>query len=298
MSTYSQIAIRIIAVGTAFASLAVSTTRANAQGPTAPNGASTPISVFLIDDQTGAELARDHGIQPLSTSDLEVLINAVLKGTTPVRLLHQAVDEDASDNRIGEMDFRPYAGGRPPTPPSPNFPLRQLGEKMKRYRAERANWQQGILAYRNQLVGGVQGFVREVMNTQAAVARKFDEMLAKRNGRDFNRSDIVGSVLAANRALGPEGRRILVLNTDADDQPAKRRPRNTALTVQELNPQVELIWVNTSRLPEQSPLFRGVSNPTRRASSMREAMDLIVSAIDTTDEKKVATAGAAGVTNE
>lgn len=260
--------------------------------------ATPSFSVFLIDDQTGEELSVQHGIRPLVTSDLEVLINAVLKGVTPVRLFHQAVDEDAADNPVGQMDFRPYSVGRPPTPPSPNLPIRQLGEEMKRYRADRAAWQQGIMAYRNRLVADVEGFVRQVMSIQGVVARRFDQILAARNGRDFNRSDIVGSVVAGNAALGTHDRRILVLNTDAKDLPGKRHPRNTPLTPQELSPEVELVWVNTSRIPDQSVLFRGLPNPTHHVSTMREAMELIVGLIGAGEKKAASESATAGVTDD
>jgi hypothetical protein len=237
------------------------------------------VSVFLLDDQTGEELATKHGIHALVTSDLEALINAVLKGTTPVRLLHQAVDEDATDSPIVEMDFRPYSGSRPPLPPSPNLPIRQLAEEMKNYQQARVQWQRGILVYRDGLIGEVQNFVRGVMTTQAAVARHFDELLAERNGRDFDRSDIVGSLSAANHALGSEGRRYLVLNTDAVDLPGKRKPRRTPLTTDEFSPDIDLIWVNTSRIPDGCVLFSKAPNRTHHANSMKEAMELIAAAL-------------------
>ncbi len=60
-------------------------------------------------------------------------------------------------------------------------------------------------------------------------------------GRDFNRSDIVGSITTANRLLVGAERRFIVLNTDAEDLPAKRKPRRTPLTAEELDPKIELI---------------------------------------------------------
>jgi hypothetical protein len=249
------------------------------QGKTSASGSGLT-SVFLVDDQTGEELEKLHGIHPLSSADLEVLINGVLKGGTPVHLLHQAVDEDATDNVTAQMDFRTYAGGHPPTPPSANLPLRQLAEKMKSYRDDRAAWQKGIFDYRKRLIGEVEGFVRQVTTTQTAVAQRFDEMLSARNGRDFNRSDIVGCIVAGNRLLGTEGRRIVVLNTDAEDLPAKRKPRKTPLKPEELDAHVELIFVNTSHIPDASPLFKGLPNTKHHANTMREAMELVVKMIN------------------
>ncbi len=243
----------------------------------APTNACAAATVFLIDDQTGEELARVHGIQPLCVADLEVLINGVLRRGAPVRLLHQAVDEDATDNAVAQMDFRPYAGGRPPQPPSPNQPLRQLTEAMKVYQEQRAAWQRGMLDYEGRLVAEVEGFQRGVSITQAEVSRRFDEILVARNGSDFNRSDICGSVAGATRFLGDAGLRILVLNTDANDLPAKRTPRTTPLTPEELDPSIHLIFVNKSRLPEASPLFAGLPNPVHHADSMAEAMEIVLS---------------------
>lgn len=233
------------------------------------------VTVFLIDDQTGEELATKHGIQPLAVGDIEVLINAVLRGTTPLRLLHQAVDDNSADNAVAKLDFRPYAGGQPPKAPSPGLPLSQLARAMQTYRKDRSVWQQGIIGYRKELVSEIERFIKGVSTTQLEVSERFDRMLAQRNGRDFNRSDILGCIVTANRMLGTSGRRILVLNTDAEDLPGTRAPRTTPVKPEELSPEVELIFVNTSGLPEHAPLFRGVRNPVRRAASVKAAMEMI-----------------------
>jgi hypothetical protein len=241
-----------------------------------PQNTSEPLAVFLLDDQTGEELAAKHGIQPIATADLEVLVNGVLQNRTPVRLAHQAVDEDATDNAVTQMEFRPYAGGTPPTAPSPALPLRQLAEAMKKWRQERAAWQQGMISYRRDVIAQSEGFVKRVASTQLEVAQRFDQMLADRNGRDFNRSDIFGSITAANAALGSKGRRVLILNTDGVDLPGKRAPRKLALTPAQLDPSVEIIFVNTSQIPDRGTLFAGIKNPARHANSMREAMEMVV----------------------
>lgn len=233
-------------------------------------------TVFLVDDQTGEELVAKHGIRPIAIEDLDVLINGVVNGNTPVRLFHQAVDEDATDNATAQMEFRPYAGEKPIKKVAANLPLPQLLEANKAYAAKRAAWQKGVRDYQLRLAGEVEGFIRQVTETQGSVAERFDKMLVARNGRDFNRSDIYGCVANANRLLGPQGRRFLVLNTDASDLPAKRKPRTTPLNAKELDPAVELIFVNTSRLPEQAPMFTGLPNPRHHANSMKEAMELVV----------------------
>jgi len=234
----------------------------------------------IIDDQTGEELARDHGIQPLEVADLDGLLNAVIQGQKPVSLMHIAVDEDSTDNPLSRMLFQPYADGTPPQAPSANLPLRQLSEEMKRYRLRRTEWQRGLIGYRTQVQGGVEGFIRQITATQLAVSERFDQKLAARNGRDFNRSDIVGSIEMANKLLKGAERPVIVLNTDGNDLPENRDPQRNPLTPEQLDPRVVLIFVNTSRLPEQGVLFRGLRNEVSHANSVMEAMQMMVSMVD------------------
>lgn len=230
----------------------------------------------IIDDQTGEELARDHGIQAVEVADLDGLLNAVIQGQKPVRLLHIAVDEDSTDNAVATMTFRPYAGGKPPQAPGANLPLRQLSEEMKRYRVRRAEWQRGLIGYRGQVQGEVEGFVRQVAATQLAVSERFDQILQARQGRDFNRSDVVKSIEMANKLLKDTARPVMVLNTDGDDLPGEqRKPQRQPLTPEQLDPKVMLIFVNTSSRPEQGVLFRGLRNETRHADSVEEAMEIL-----------------------
>lgn len=255
--------------------------------PAEPNG----LVVFLIDDQSGEELAAKHGIQPITTTDLEVLVNGVLQNRAPVRLMHQAVDEDATDNAVTKMEFRPYAGGSPPVAPAASLPLRQLAEAMKKWRHERAIWQQGMMSYRKEVIAQGEGFVQKVATTQLEVAQRFDRMLAERNGRDFNRSDIFGCVETANHLLTSGGRKVLILNSDCEDLPGKRAPKKKPLTPAELAPEIELIFVNTSLAPDRAPLFTGLKNPVRHANSMREAMEMVVSMFGGEDGKDAVIAG-------
>ena len=231
----------------------------------------------IIDDQTGEELARDHGIQAVEVADLDGLLNAVTQGQKPVRLLHIAVDEDSADNAVATLTFRPYAGGKPPQAPGANLPLRQLSEEMKRYRVRRGEWQRGLIGYRGQVQGEVEGFVRQVAATQLAVSERFDSILQARQGRDFNRSCIVGSIEMANKLLKNAAHPVMVLNTDGEDLPGEqRKPQRQPLTPKQLDPKVMLIFVNTSRRPEQGVIFRGLRNETRHADSVQEAMGILI----------------------
>jgi hypothetical protein len=232
-----------------------------------------PVRVFILDDQTGEELLRDHGIHPLCLEDLIVLLDTAIQGTTPVAVFHQPVDEDSADNPVTNLRLDPFAGGPPPMMPSGHIPVHQFQTIKRTYDKRRAEWQRSILAYRQEVLESTEFFVRRVGEVQTQVAHRFDTMLAAHNGRDFNRSDIVGAIETANRVLGTGGRRILVLNTDADDLPGpQRRPRRTPLTAGELDPGIELLFVNSSRLPQQNILFSGIPNKVRHASMMKEAM--------------------------
>lgn len=234
-----------------------------------------PLEVFIIDDQTGVELARDHGIQSVEVEDLIGLIKGVLEAGKPAKLIHLAVDDDAEDNPIGRLTFSPFEGGKPPRGPSQTLPMRVFTAEAKKYKQARAEWQRGIAAYQQETVENANAFIRQVAVTQLKVAETFDDMLAERNGRDFNRSDILGSITTANRLLGNKGRRVLILNTDAKDLPAKRAPRKTPLVANELDPAVELIFVNTSHLPQREPLFRGIPNRIHEVPSMKAAFAIV-----------------------
>lgn len=261
---------------TLFAGFLALSMKAMAQTPASPPEA---LVAVLIDDQTGEELARDHGIQPLATADMDSLINAILRGRQPASLFHLAVSETSTDSPVARMEFKPYAGGEPPKAPSPTLPLRQLTAMMTKYKNARTEWQRGILAYRKQVVSEAEGFVRQVTATQLKVAQHFDEVLASRGGKDFSRSDIVGAITAANRLLAGNEHRYIVVNSDADDNAPKRKPRRTPLTAEELDPKIELIFVNTSHLPEQVPLFHGLPNKTHHADSIAAAMQILVGVI-------------------
>ena len=242
----------------------------------ASESALEPVRVFLVDDQTGEELRTKHGIEALQVEDLVVLINPVLMGHTPIHLYHQPIDEDASDNPVSQMVFKPFTAEPPPARPSPSMPLGEFVRAAAEYKTARAKWQTSILAYQREAVSGAQAFVKSVTATQLEVAQRFDQILKKRNGRDFNRSDICGTLEIANRLLGKTGRRVLILNTDAEDLPAHRRPRRTPLNESELDAGIDLIFVNTSRVPDQSILFAGLKNRTRHADSVKEAMGMVV----------------------
>ncbi|MEM6915938.1 MAG: hypothetical protein AAF491_05165, partial [Verrucomicrobiota bacterium] len=82
-----------------------------------PPFTSKPAKVFLADDQSGEELASDHGIKPIQVSDLNVLVSGVVASQRPVTLFHELIDEDASDNEVRVLVMEPFTGGAPPQKP-------------------------------------------------------------------------------------------------------------------------------------------------------------------------------------
>lgn len=249
------------------------------------------VQVFLIDDPTGVELARDHGIQPIAVTDLTILVEGIIAHQRPVRIHHELIDENAADNEVRVLAMEPYSGGAAPQKPSPTLPLRQLVVETERYRAAREVWVRGILEYRNRLEADIDAYVRGLTDAQSTLAERFDEMLLARKGRDFNRSDVSGTMLSANQRLGTEGMRICVLNTDAEDLPGAetgKPSRRNPFTPEELDPGIVLVWVNTSGKPQQEPAFAGLPNPSHHVATMAEAMTLIRQMIGGTEAPPVA----------
>jgi len=194
------------------------------------------IRVFFIGDQTGDELLQKHGIRPIKMEDLTELVNAVMLSKNSVRLFYLEVVEDVSKSALSQLVFKTFAGGPPPKMPTGNIPVYQYDVVRQAYDAKRTQWQREIRAYQHNALGEANAFVQHVADTQAEVAQRFDKMLADRNGRDFDRSDVVGTIQMANTVLGAAGKRVLVLNTDADDCPANRKRRHTPLTAKDLDP--------------------------------------------------------------
>lgn len=242
--------------------------------PAAPE-TTGPAKVFLIDDQTGDELRGEHGIEAIAATDLEVLIEGVVTTQREVILFHELIDEDAADNEVRELRLLPYQGGASPQPPSATLPYRQLVEDAARYRVKRAEWIRGIRLYQNQLSQAVQNFVRDITGAQLTLTERFDMVLLSRNGRDFNRSDVAGTVLSAGKRLGTDGLRIAILNTDAEDRPSSGSRREKPFTPAELDPGILLVWVNTSGKPQQGAAFAGLPNAVHHVAKLAEAMEFV-----------------------
>jgi len=241
------------------------------------------LKAVLLDDQSGEELARDHGIQPISLTDLSSIIETVINNRKTATLLHFPIDEDALDSPVAMLNFKLFSKGSPPRAPSTKLPLRELQARIKTYKQERSAWQRSIQIYKKQVSTNAETFLRQVLMSQMEVSERFDLKLESRNGKDFNRSDIVGAFQQANELLKDTDKAFIVINSDCVDRPEKRKPQTTPLTEKQLDPKITLIFVNTSRKPGREVLFKGIKNPILRVDTMKAAMQIIATRVKETD---------------
>jgi len=238
-------------------------------------GNDTPTAIFVVDDQTGPELLEKHGIRPVAISDFDPLITVALQSGCAYRVFHQVVDEDSRDNRLTALIVRAQSMGPAPTPIPRGLPLTKLTRARQDYAAAEESWQGTAVAEAARLAVDIKIFVDSVSSAQSCVNARFREALATRGGRDFSRSDVATCIAHANNVLGAKGRRFIVINSDADDLPGWTKPRQTPFTAAELDPGIELVFVNISNVPQRAAMFAGLPNRIRTAPSLRDAMEEI-----------------------
>lgn len=239
-------------------------------------------SVFILDDLSGDELQKKHGIAATTKDDLFTLLEGVWQDGCRVQVRHLVIDEDSTKQAPGLLKLEPFTAKRPASPVTIGS-LRDIEESRAQYFKLRTAYQQAAAAQLATMKDGVSNFMATVAETQLQTAQRFDAKLEARKGKDYNRSDVSGAVITAGRILGKDGVRVLLLNTDCVDEPGNgKRPRRTPFTAQELDAGVIVIFVNQSRLPDESPLFKGTKNPSKHADTMQEAMKMVVDLLRTT----------------
>jgi hypothetical protein len=147
------------------------------------------------------------------------------------------------------------------------------------YDAGRADFQRKLQSYSMAMGGEIDTFISRVTTHQMDTAARFDRIrVNEHNGHDWNHSDVANAIVTGVKKLpaGP-ALRVLVLNTDMEDLPIKGQPRTKALTTEELPPDIIIVFTNTSRKPDTSPLLNGLTNTRHHAVSMSAAMTLIAS---------------------
>lgn len=232
-------------------------------------------SILILDDLSGIELKDKHGITETSAEDLKVLRDAVLSSRQCVHLFHDIVDEDGTDNQPLSLAFRPFAEA-PPIVPVLRGTMAAMQKEKLDFDTKRAAFLRRLSSYASTMQADIESFMLGIANQQMATAARFDKFRSDNNGKDYNHSDISNAILADAKALtSATGLRVLVLNTDMEDLPYKGASRSKPFTVEELPADTVIVFVNTSRKPDASPLFRGTPNTKHHADSMRAALELI-----------------------
>lgn len=232
-------------------------------------------SILILDDISGIELKDKHGITETSAGDLLALRDSVLSSRQSVHLFHDIVDEDGKDNQPLSLAFRPFAEAPPIVPVLRGTMVAMQKEKLD-FDTKRAAFLRRLSAYAKTMQADIESFMLGIANQQMATAARFDKYRSDNNGRDYNHSDISNAILADAKALSAtQGLRVLVLNTDMEDLPYKGESRSKPFNVEELPADIVIVFVNTSRKPDTSALFRGTPNTKHHADSMRAALELI-----------------------
>jgi hypothetical protein len=233
-------------------------------------------AIGVMEDLSGPELKERHGIQQLSLDELTLLLDASLNSRKTVALWHSIVDEDASDSEATPITLNPFSS-EPPEPIMLRGTLAAMKRKKAEWDAKQATYLRDFLEYRKVLLGSLETFSADVLQKQVDTTAVFNEWLKKHPGGDYNRSDVAGTFLAMAKTLAasPATIRVMIINSDCEDLPKHREPRAEPFTAQELPGSIHLIFVNSSRLPEKEPLFRGVTNPVHHADNLTAAIELV-----------------------
>lgn len=236
------------------------------------SGHSDQARIYIIDDSTGEELSKEHKIKPVEMDDMLALVGSVIAVQKSVRIHHELIDEDASDNKVRSLTLMPFAGPPPPPKPDPNLPLSELKKDKAEYRKKVALWATRIREYRVKLEADAESFVKDVALAQDELTDHFLRQLEKNHGHDYRRSDVIGALGNANQALGVEGLRVLVLNSDGRHETDTRKPGTGQIVI---DPGITIIWVNESGIPQQQKMYQNLPNQNLSAKNMLEAMELI-----------------------
>ena len=187
------------------------------EAPVAP-GRSEQARIYIIDDSTGEELAKEHQIKPVEMDDMLALVGTVVAVQKAVQIQHELIDEDATDNKVRNLLLAPFTGSPVPTKPDPKLPLTELKKAKLEYRKKVAIFSGDIRTYRANLEADAEAFVKAVASAQDELTDRFARELEKNHGRDYKRSDVYGSLDNANKSLGKEGLRLKFCRSSCDDR--------------------------------------------------------------------------------
>lgn len=241
------------------------------------SGESETVSIYLADDVSGEELTRDHGIHPADFESLTILADILFRAKLHGYLFYDVVDEDAGDNIPMGVFVKPFSSAPPNKIEIPRgIPVRekqallaQFENSVREYSVEHGQWKSKVL---DAASDWIDDSVEMRTAKHARFLKKTEEL-----GRDFRHSDVIGTIKKANTHLGKGGLKFLILNTDLVHKPgaAAEEQKSRPLVVTDLSPDVILILVNTSRVPDTSKLLDSIKNIAYRAESLKDAATLI-----------------------
>lgn len=236
------------------------------------------VHCVLVDDFTGPELLRDHGIARATPDDLASIIKP-LAGKSLVTLHYLAIAESADSQTAVEVQLPEFTIAPPLAPENAStLDLRALTEASERYFADKATYDKALAAWLDSAGRDTEAFRRHVLVEQMRTESVFHGKIPSL-GENYRRSDFGGVILRASALLSEmSGIKILILNTDCLDAPLGKPSRTSAFTAAELPADIVLIFVNTSGRPQESPLFAKLENTVVAAESLPAAARLVADA--------------------
>lgn len=230
-------------------------------------------AVFFLDDFTGID--PQHGIERAEPGGLTALCRALIGSN--LSFFYSAIGEEARSQPIESTQISSFSLSPPQKPSTEGLTLPQLKRISKAYFEKKDHYNRELAAWWRKTFPKIQEFTQKAIAAQMATEERFDlEMVAR---GDFRRSAVADAVLVANKTLRESNAtfKVLILNTDAVDSPNGKRSRTAPFTVKELDPTVYLVFVNRSEKhkPQESSLFKGISNPISHADSVDHAASVI-----------------------
>ena len=229
------------------------------------------IGIVILDDQLDPGLARE-GIKPLQAPDLDPLINAAINSRRAILLRHLPIMRDAKDAPVAALEFTPFAGGPKPEAPTGNLAYRDKLKAAENYRNAFRIWEKKFEVFAETVRGDGRASSDLVIANQLLVTETHDRLLIVDNGRERKGLDLVGAITHANDLLAECEIRILVINSPCADRSVVEGKRTEVLKPAELDPSVQLVFVNTSRRPQQIVLFKGLPNSVIAQGSLVRAL--------------------------
>lgn len=235
----------------------------------APSGPETGIVISIIDDSSGGD-ARG-ALDPETAVQLNGLLE--LSGATTLTLLYSLVQETASEPV--SVTLQGWTADLS-EPPSQDLPYAQFVERARAYAAELKNLRGKRDEWLKTTATEFDAFVAGATAARLALEARWLQVITRGKGRDFNRSAVADTILAAAKECRSASNAFLILATDGIDLPGGGRPpRKTPLTDEELPSGIKIIFVDPDGKKPDAPLFAGISPDALVAKDLGEAIALV-----------------------